>query len=132
MGKFIGGVQGQTLDTCRCHHCIWDTRPSEMQLLAFGRPFSRRVARVGEGESRHSWWRAGVSLCPGHLVGPWGRQGLGKSPKGVKINEESASTKPEEFGHLHTFDTPATPSRPAWLALIAQSLNPKLPGSGET
>lgn len=69
MGKFTGGVQDQS---GKCYHYIQDTKPSEMQPLAFGRLFSRRVAKVAEDKSGHSWLRAGLSHCPGHLVGPRG------------------------------------------------------------
>lgn len=95
LNKFTGGFQGQN---CRCYHCILNTRPSEMQLLAFDRPFSRRVAGVGEGNSGYSWLRVRVAHCPGHLVGPGGDKHYGGAPKGAKPNKGLGSTKPEEFG----------------------------------
>lgn len=86
MGKFTGGLKVKAADVIPVS--------GTPEPFVFGRPFSRRLARVGEGESRlrlsHPplgiWW------------GPGGDKDGGGLQKGVKIGKESGSTKPTEFG----------------------------------
>jgi len=69
------------------------------------------MIRGGEsGYSRVSHFALGL------WWGPEGDEVWEGAPKGVKINEESESTKPEEVWCIHTFETRALHSRPAWLA----------------
>lgn len=71
VGSFLPGCpwghgqisRGARVQSCRCRHCIEDMRTSEMQPFVFSRPFSRRLAGVGEGESGLRVSQSVLGIC---------------------------------------------------------------------